>query len=76
MNKPWKLRIISINVNGIKTNMWTKLRALHKAKWDVVLLQETKLMDEDSNDDLIYRWKQITDGEAYTNPAASSQAGG
>ena len=40
------------------------------------MLQETKLKDADVNDDLVYRWKQISDGEAYTNPAAASQAGG
>ena len=76
MNNPWNLKVISINVNGIKTDMWTKLRSLHKQRFDIVLLQETKLHHDDLNDDLIYRWKQVTDGEAYTAPAASSQAGG
>ena len=76
MQTPWSFKICAINVNGIKTNMWTKLRQLHKAKLDIVLLQETKLMGEDLNDDLKYRWRQITNGEAYSEPAASSQAGG
>ena len=75
-NRPWKFKIISINVNGIKSEMWTKLRHLHKLRYDIILLQETKLMDADTNDDLIYRWKQISDGEAYTEPAVSSQSGG
>ena len=33
-------------------------------------------MHVDLNDDLRYRWQQISDGEAYATPAASSQAGG
>ena len=56
--------------------MWKKLRKLHKQKFDIILLQETKLHHEDLNDDLKYRWKQTTDGDAFTAPAASSQAGG
>ena len=75
-NKPWKFKIISINVNGIKSEMWTKLRHLHRMRCDIILLQETKLTDPDTNDDLIYRWKQISDGDAYTGPAVSSQSGG
>ena len=66
----------SINVNGIASEMWTKLRTLHKAKYDIMLLQETKLKDADINDNLLYRWQQVSDGEAYSSPAASSQAGG
>ena len=76
MTKPWKLKVISINVNGVKSLMWSKLGELHKAQYDVIMLQETKLKDADVNDDLIYRWKQLSEGEAYSNPAASSQAGG
>ena len=56
--------------------MWNKLRHLHRLNFDIILLQETKLADRDTNDDLIYRWKQTSDGEAYTEPAASSQCGG
>ena len=56
--------------------MWEKLRKLHKQKHDVILLQETKLMHDDLNDDLSYRWQQISEGVAYSAPAASSQAGG
>ena len=40
------------------------------------MLQETKLKDDDANDDLQYRWRQVSEGEAYTSPAASSQSGG
>ena len=76
MRPPWSLKIISINVNGIKTDMWSKLRHIHKKRYDITLLQETKLTHEDSNDDLTYRWQQISDGEAYTAPAASAQMGG
>ena len=76
MSKPWKLKVIAINVNGIKTDMWNKLRSLHKLRYDVILLQETKLLQDDLNDDLEYRWQQVSDGEAFTAPAASSQAGG
>ena len=76
MSNLWNFSIISINVNGIASNMWHKLRKLHKAKYDVVLLQETKLKGADLNDNLIYRWQQITDGAAYVSPAASAQAGG
>ena len=56
--------------------MWTKLRTLHKNKHDIILLQETKLKDADLNDHLRYRWRQISDGEAFSSPAASYQAGG
>ena len=76
MTKPWKFKVISINVNGMKTNMWTKLRVLHKMKYDIILLQETKLTYEDLTDDLEYRWKQISDGDAYTTPALTAQTGG
>ena len=76
MTRPWNIKVIVINVNGIKTDMWNKLRTIHKQRHDVILLQETKLMHEDLNDDLVYRWKQISDGEAYTSRAASSQSGG
>ena len=76
MVNTWSLKVISINVNGIKTEMWTKLRTLHKQKHDIILLQETKLMQDDLNDDLAYRWQQISEGVAYPAPAASSQAGG
>ena len=76
MSIPWNLRIISINVNGILTDMWRKLRTIHKMKYDIILMQETKLMHSDQNDNLQYRWKQISDGSAYTAQAASSQAGG
>ena len=76
MNHPWNLRIISINVNGLKTDMWTKLRTIHKLRYDIILLQGTKLSQEDMTDDLVYRWKQISDGEAYTEPAISAQVGG
>ena len=73
---PWKFKIISINVNGIKSNMWMKLRKLHRSRYDILFMQETKLLGEDDNDNLRYRWGQISDGEAYTTPAAASQAGG
>ena len=69
MSKEWNLKVISINVNGIATDMWSKLRTLHRAKHDIILLQETKLKDTDLNDDLRYRWQQVSDGEAYTSPA-------
>ena len=76
MSTPWKLSTISINVNGIKTDMWSKLRSVHKLRYDIILMQETKLKDDDANDDLTYRWKQVAEGEAYTSPAISSQEGG
>ena len=76
MTNPWKFRIISINVNGLKSNMWTKLRQLHRARYDIIMMQETKLLGDDDNDNLIYRWGQVSDGEAFTSPAAASQAGG
>ena len=76
MTKQWNLKIVSINVNGISSDMWSKLRALHKARYDVITLQETKLKDAKLNDDLHYKWKQVTDGEVYSAPAATSQAGG
>ena len=76
MTKEWNIKTISINVNGIATNMWSKLRTLHRCKFDIIMLQETKLKDIDLNDDLAYRWRQVSDGEAYSSPAASSQAGG
>ena len=76
MTKSWKLNVISINVNGIKSGMWTKLRTLHRKKHDIIMLQETKLKDDEANEDLQYRWKQISEGDSYTAPAASSQSGG
>ena len=76
MDSSWKLTVISINVNGIKTDMWSKLRQLHRQRHDIILLQETKLKDDDANDDLCYRWKQTSNGEAYTTPACSAQSGG
>ena len=56
--------------------MWSKLRKLHRQRHDIILLQETKLKDDDANDDLKYRWRQISNGEAYTSPACSAQSGG
>ena len=56
--------------------MWSKLRKLHRQRHDIILLQETKLKDEDKNDNLRYRWRQISNGEAYTSPACSAQSGG
>ena len=76
MTNQWKFTIISVNVNGVATDMWTKLRNLHKGKYDIILLQETKLKDADLNDNLRYRWKQISDGEAFVSHAASAQEGG
>ena len=76
MNSPWNLNIISINVNGLKSDMWTKLRTLHKMRYDIILLQETKLTYTDMTDDLEYRWEQVSDGVAYTEPALSAQVGG
>ena len=76
MTNEWNIKTISINVNGIATNMWSKLRTLHRSKFDIIMLQETKLKDIDLNDDLAYRWRQVSDGEAYSSPAASAQAGG
>ena len=76
MNNQWNLNVTSINVNGIASDMWSKLRMLHKARFDIITLQETKLKDAKLNDDLRYKWKQVSDGEAYTSPAASAQAGG
>ena len=58
------------------TDMWTKLRTLHRRRYDIIMLQETKLPDTDQNDDLTFRWKQTSNGEAYTTPAAASQSGG
>ena len=76
MTNQWNLKVVSINVNGIASEMWTKLRSLHRSKFDIILLQETKLKDADLNDDLLYRWGQVSDGEAFSSPAASSQSGG
>ena len=56
--------------------MWSKLRTLHKNRYDIILLQETKLTQTDTLDDLEYRWKQVSDGEAYTAPALTAQTGG
>ena len=76
MTATWKINAISINVNGIKSDMWSKLRSIHKQRYGITFLQETKLKDADANDDLQYRWQQTSNGEAYTSPAASSQSGG
>ena len=56
--------------------MWTKLRELQKLRYDIILLQETKLTHDDLTDDLQYRWKQVSDGEAFTTPALTAQVGG
>ena len=76
MENLWNITVVSINVNGFANDMWSKLRTLHKEKHDIILLQETKLKDADQNDNLMYRWKQVSDGDAYSSPAASAQSGG
>lgn len=48
INQQWQLTAISINVNGIATGMWLKLKSQHKQKFDVVFLQETKLTSRET----------------------------
>ena len=66
----------SVNVNGLKTNSWTKLRELHKIRLDVIFLQETKLNSPENTRDIIYRWHQISLGSSFLNPASAERSGG
>ena len=45
-------------------------------RYDIILLQETKLAYDDLTDDLQYRWKQVSDGMAFTTRALTAQEGG
>lgn len=73
--QPWNLSVISINVNGISTKMWSKLRSLHKQKYDIILMQETKLYAREKREKLQYIWKQISHGRSFISPAAANNSG-
>ena len=74
--KPWTLKTASININGLNTNIWRKLREIHNHRIDITFVQEPKIYSCDTLDKIKYTWNQISLGEAYLHPATASRSGG
>ena len=72
----WILTAMSINMNGLKSNMRTKLKELHKQRKDIILIQETKIKEKQDVDNLCYTWAQVSHGTAYCTAAAANISGG
>ena len=74
--RPWKLRITTINVNGLNEDMWRKLREIHAKRFDITFIQETKVHLQDTQQKLVYTWNQICRGTAYANNPSPLRTGG
>ena len=72
----WIIKALSININGMKTDMRQKLKSLQKQKADIYMLQETKLHSRQDIDNLKYTWRQLTRGEVYCYAAGANHSGG
>ena len=76
INTSWIIMALSININGMKTDMRQKLKSLQKLKADIYMLQETKLHNRQDIDNLKYTWRQLTRGEVYCHAAGANHSGG
>lgn len=71
----WSLKVISININGMSSNLCLCLTYLANAPYDMILIRETKICNPEADRKLHYIWEIKFNSVAYTNHATDGSSG-